>query len=572
MLLLGLLLVSTPRIERITVHTNRQSYLQPTLPVEWYVLNNTKGTGSVTVILNHTRAQSTIFLIRADDCIDLFTINGVIVEKNQCSYGVRKNYNLQPYLVDGLNTMTFNLHNVIADRMGVDLMASPTGDRLGILARIFLLILILWISIVLLREKISKDPWLTGVFLSGCIVRIAYTGATWFNLRSYDADAHLDYIRFLATSWSLPPASGWELHQPPLYYLLPALLLRLSRAAGWSDTTTFTLVQQGSLFLSICTMLLGIWIGTLLFSGPRKRAELIAFCALVTTLPGLAMLSSRISNDVLITPLLMLGMGLLITYWQRGSQESWYNMSVVLGLGFLTKLTSLVLLPPMLIALIARRSLPPRLTRQHLLASCLVLLALISPLLIGRLLQNERDTRNFLALGNSHGIDGRLKLDRDPKRFLVFNPIEIIRHPFNAPWGTEERRQYYPEYLFRSAFFGEFSRYSFATNALGTPILLFATILLLWLLWGFEQDIGKRPFASLPLWATAITVIGAAITYAVLFPNAPAQDFRFSPLLGVLGAYYIAIGIGDSSRVLRTVGLLLVGIVSVLCSIFLLGQ
>ena len=42
----------------------------------------------------------------------------------------------------------------------------------------------------------------------------------------YDAENHLQYINYIRTQWKLPLATdGWQMYQPPLYYLISAVLL-----------------------------------------------------------------------------------------------------------------------------------------------------------------------------------------------------------------------------------------------------------------------------------------------------------------------------------------------------------
>ncbi len=53
--------------------------------------------------------------------------------------------------------------------------------------------------------------------------------------RGFDARAHIEFLVYLRENWRLPaPHTGWELHQPPLYYLLNFLWpdLKLVQLAG----------------------------------------------------------------------------------------------------------------------------------------------------------------------------------------------------------------------------------------------------------------------------------------------------------------------------------------------------
>ncbi|HVT18880.1 MAG TPA: tetratricopeptide repeat protein [Thermoanaerobaculia bacterium] len=79
----------------------------------------------------------------------------------------------------------------------------------------------------------------------------------------FDADGHFDYVRVILERGRLPLADeGWEMYQPPLYYLMAAGLLRLAgharldlaavpwlRALGWSAFVLQTAGLLGSLRL-----------------------------------------------------------------------------------------------------------------------------------------------------------------------------------------------------------------------------------------------------------------------------------------------------------------------------------
>jgi hypothetical protein len=44
---------------------------------------------------------------------------------------------------------------------------------------------------------------------------------------------HIDYVQYMFTHWSVPPAQGgWEFYQPPLYYFLSALWMQAGQLLG----------------------------------------------------------------------------------------------------------------------------------------------------------------------------------------------------------------------------------------------------------------------------------------------------------------------------------------------------
>jgi hypothetical protein len=49
----------------------------------------------------------------------------------------------------------------------------------------------------------------------------------------WDAAAHIEYVKWVATNWTVPfTQSGWEMHQPPLYYFIAAVFYRVGLGAG----------------------------------------------------------------------------------------------------------------------------------------------------------------------------------------------------------------------------------------------------------------------------------------------------------------------------------------------------
>lgn len=168
--------------------------------------------------------------------------------------------------------------------------------------------------------------------------------------RNPDESSHRDYIRLLIenrgfvrfvpvpfdTAFGDRP-TPWETHQPPLYYLLCAPVHLLSGGSVFAVRLVAAALQLLTVFVVFraCRDLFPV--------RPYLAAGAAAFAAF---LPTQAQLSASISNDSLTTLLcaaIFWQLGLLVTRGQSVSGA--LALGVLLGLGLLTKISVLQLLP-----------------------------------------------------------------------------------------------------------------------------------------------------------------------------------------------------------------------------------
>jgi hypothetical protein len=177
-----------------------------------------------------------------------------------------------------------------------------------------------------------------------------------------DEGPHLGYIEYLATHWRLPvftsPDDNYEAHQPPLYYVacLPAYLVARAACPG----PTAGLGRAGIVMVRIWTVLLGaltVWIGWLL--GRRLfGADCLAALgvpAFLALWPGRTMIVAAVTNDSLAEALCLLTFLLVVVMLAEGySFRRMLGLGAALSLALLTKSTSVVLGPVVLLALVMR--------------------------------------------------------------------------------------------------------------------------------------------------------------------------------------------------------------------------
>ena len=200
----------------------------------------------------------------------------------------------------------------------------PAPAAPGIFSRELLLVLalaLLWV--VLFANNLGVLPALVG----------------------YDVDGHTAYIRYLHEHHSLPRADeGWEMFQPPLYYLLSAGLLGVLSLSVTQDSGVMALRMMG-LVIGVAHFLL-VWASLrLLFPGERSKASW--GLALAAALPPLLFLSQYVSNEglgaALVSACVCLTLRLLKQ--ERVSWKACAGLGLCLGAALLTKPTALLAVP-----------------------------------------------------------------------------------------------------------------------------------------------------------------------------------------------------------------------------------
>ena len=140
----------------------------------------------------------------------------------------------------------------------------------------------------LLRDRRHIPMMLLGSVLALFVaVAIVYTRITPIGA-SPDELSHLGYIRGIADHLQLPPASQAERQQPPLYYLLGALLSKLTGGDP-------RLIRLLSVALGVLTILTVYLIGRRLF--PNRPALAVGAAAIVALLPEAQYLAGAVNDD-----------------------------------------------------------------------------------------------------------------------------------------------------------------------------------------------------------------------------------------------------------------------------------
>ena len=170
----------------------------------------------------------------------------------------------------------------------------------------------------------------------------------------FDAAAHEEYIQFIQQKHALPLADdGWEMYQPPLYYLASALVLDgCGRSVGDADAVYFLRAVNGVIGLLHCWVVLLCL--RLLFRGnlPAQAAGLLV----AAFLPPHLYLSQYVTNEPLAGFLVTVAIYFCLRVLRAEKAGLWMPIGIgaALGAAMLTKFSVLLALPLFPVALSQR--------------------------------------------------------------------------------------------------------------------------------------------------------------------------------------------------------------------------
>ena len=165
----------------------------------------------------------------------------------------------------------------------------------------------------------------------GAVVGVVQLHNAWVypSTRGFDAIQHADYVRLVAEQWRVPDVSdGWEMSQPPLYYVLGACVYTLF-GGGAREATALKAVQLLSPLAMLATLAITWWLlGLVVATHPRARILGFVVAAL---LPVGFYMSPQITNEVFSA--LAIGGAMLLASRQILHRDGRWVAALVVGAG-----------------------------------------------------------------------------------------------------------------------------------------------------------------------------------------------------------------------------------------------
>lgn len=475
----------------------------------------------------------------ADDCITSVIINAQDISTEngfKCNDEKGFEIDLSSNLKYGTNLVEVGLK----DTGGKYFLQSTYsfGDPLFIIS---LLLFFAWILLlvwfILYTNKISR--WILGFFVLNFFVIGSYLSQNNFNVRVLDVlegGGQLDYILYIFKNGSLPnpnsPSNAWAYFHPPFYYATGSIVLFMSKILGFID---FLFWLQ---FLSLL-----YYIGFLVFSVLtlkfyfKQNYKLFLASLSILFWPAGILHSIRIGNDPILYFLFSACIYFVHSWWykldlnkEKTSNKSLYLSMFFASLAVITKSNGLILYP--VLALIIFANLIKNKNFKKFLQIGLIGFLILFPALLlnfGRNYAANINETNFLSRisATQSSVNSRLEVKNNLTNFLYFDTESYFKEPFVTPWNDKFGRQYFIQYLIKTASFSEFS---FKEELrINISILMSAIILLIFLI-SFarilslqKEDFSQNVIIFIYFWVS----ITALITYRLAQNYASNNDFRY---------------------------------------------
>ncbi|MDD5751040.1 MAG: glycosyltransferase family 39 protein [Candidatus Peribacteraceae bacterium] len=524
--------------------------------------------GEVRFSMRVGRGHAGRFRIAADDCINALWVNGTAVKTDllpTCDFTKGKALLLGPLLHEGTNQIRATVRNFGGPGTFSITVAGSDPVLLGL--RILLLAAIALTSLVLacVFRVTGWNAVLWAGLSSGILLRLIYLFVTPHDLRGHDTEGHFEYIRFIVEHWALPGAKeGWEFYHPPLYYALSALWVGIGQFFARPLPLLWLDLQWHALFASVLSLLLGVWMASMIFPRKEEGRERALFVCLLAVFPSLVFFAARINNDVLLALLEYLAFALLLYWWQKGGTGIWFALTLVIAAAMLTKSNALLLLPIAFGCLFVRQG---WIHRKKIITG-IISLFIILTLTTWNFTLRDRATEGHPIMPNITNLNTALRVDNGLETLMEFNPARVILHPYNNAWDDESGRSHFWEYYFRSAFFGEFD-FGAGLQPLASAILTSTLLLLPFLLLGIWEAFRRGWRRTFPFWFSAAVLLAGHIAFRQSAPFSTSQDFRYSILLIVPIGALMLMGISRSPPLLQKIAIAVTALLCVFCAIFL---
>lgn len=446
-------------------------------------------------------------------------------------------YDLSPFLtkrinilhvvkVNGNNKSKFYLYPSIRSTLGLVLIA-----LMGALAAS------VWFFISWLPNKISLLD--AGLFSFGSITRLIYAVTTPYFIRNHDLHGHLVYIYYLMDSKRIPAVHySWESFQPPLYYIISAILAEVGQRLGANPDLTCFILQLEACAISIAIMACCIWISNLIFDQKEKISRLL-FCLACAVCPSLIFESNQINNDVLVHLISFLFVGLMLTFCSQSEFRKWLGIAILLGIGLITKTSTLALVAVALLWLCFFQTMSWAQKFKYSISGMAIIVLLAGWFHIPRWVDSENGAT--FVVGNLSYVNERGKFDPTIAKLIAFDPIRIIEHPFIQSIDGDSDHGIFGEYYFKSAFFGQWL-YGDKIVPLAQAILFSAVALIPVFLMGCRSAIVENMVSGRFLFILMIITLAFQLAWIWQAPFTSSEDFRYFTILIIPSLFFVLNG------------------------------
>jgi 4-amino-4-deoxy-L-arabinose transferase-like glycosyltransferase len=502
------------------------------------------------------------YRIIPDDKILSLTINGKEVSLDSIPENQKRDYrkgfviNLSKYLQNGENNVKIKFEDG-GGHMGIKVQLFLRDARSIAISLVSFLTMISFLFLI--SRKIGLPKRYSTILFLAIAIRIIYMFVTDYNTRGHDVYSHIEYIKYFVENWSFPPlekATGGAFFHPPLYYIFAALIYSpISYFTNNNTGIIYFALQIFSLLASIGFVYFGIKTTRLIFACFVKKDSSIlqkilpwVSCLLIAFWPSGIIHSTRISNDPLLYFSFAAAMYFWISLYLRGKNIHLIWATIYTTIAILTKLNGALLIP-MAMVLFLLKGISGRIyfSRKIVLSSIfasLIILASLGVTMYPGIALKSQGKRDHIYLTN---FGGMLIVGKNLENLVFLDVKTFITEPFISPFEDKYGRQYFPNYIGKTALFGEWSYKDVTMHNIATAMSILAlAMFIISLIFLFKIPIKDLKFL-LPILLISIFLLCGVTHTRITFPV--NIDFRY--ILPIIIPFFIFYNYGINLSLLN---------------------
>lgn len=227
-------------------------------------------------------------------------------------------------------------------------------------ATVFIAFCVACILILKLLEIYTQKTGVTFSFLIIAIVALSYNCYSPYWSRQHDSRSfyipetggHFGYIGYIFNTGKLPsgsPIGIWCFYNPPLFYIISALIMKIVVAIKDSVDIGFEILQ---FFSFAYTVIFNIYFYRILKEIKVKKS-LIPLLLFIGLSPAMIIMSGSINNDILSITLATMSIYYTIIWYKNDSLKNLLKIALSISLAIMTKISvALIAIPIAIVFLI----------------------------------------------------------------------------------------------------------------------------------------------------------------------------------------------------------------------------
>ncbi|MDW8380743.1 MAG: hypothetical protein RMN51_01345 [Verrucomicrobiota bacterium] len=190
----------------------------------------------------------------------------------------------------------------------------------------------------------GSDGWLLGTIGMAWVLLFANNLPQLPRIYGFDAEGHEAYVRYIQEQGRIPLAhEGWQMYQPPLYYLMAAAVLEFAGLTT-SDEAAVMLLRALNGLVGWAHSVAVFWLLRLLYPFERWKARVGLL--LTSALGAHVMIAHYVTNETMAGLWVTLALGLMLRSRKEEHNLKWAGAAGgALGLAMLTKFSTVLAVP-----------------------------------------------------------------------------------------------------------------------------------------------------------------------------------------------------------------------------------